>query len=168
MSELPIVRRVLGVDFGRARIGVAVSDELGLLAHPVETIPGAQVEAAAKRVAEIAREKNVERVVLGMPRHMNGRIGRGGRRSDQSSPRNCARSSAAKCVMWDERLTTMAANRALRDAGQKTRRTRGFVDQVAAQMILQGYLDQRAELRAIAVEATTLHRSGVDAAPAAI
>ncbi len=75
MSGLPIVPRVLGVDFGRARIGVAISDELGMLAHPLETIPGARIDAAAQRVAELAREKNVERVILGLPRHMNGELG---------------------------------------------------------------------------------------------
>ncbi len=73
MSGLPIRRRILGVDFGRVRIGIAVSDELGLLAHPVETIPAGQ--NAAKRIDEIAREKNVERVVIGLPRHMNGSMG---------------------------------------------------------------------------------------------
>ena len=75
MSALQIVRRVLGVDFGQARIGVAISDELGLLAHPLETIPAAATRRGCKRIAEIAREKNVERVVLGMPRHMNGELG---------------------------------------------------------------------------------------------
>ena len=137
MNELPIVRRVLGVDFGRARIGVAISDELGLLAHPVETIPGARIDAAAKRVAEIARTKNV-----GMPRHMNGEFGVAAEEAkafaDKLRPL-----LPCPVIMWDERLTTTAANRALREAGQKTRHTRGVVDQVAAQMILQGYLDSR-------------------------
>ena len=141
MSGLAVVRRVLGIDFGRARIGVAISDELGLLAHPLETIPGAKVDAAARRVAEIARDKDVERVVLGMPRHMNGELGAA---ADEVTifAEKLRPLLACEVVLWDERLTTMAANRALRDAGQKTRRTRGFVDQVAAQMILQGYLDR--------------------------
>ncbi len=140
MSGLQLVPRVLGVDYGRARIGVAVSDELGMLAHPVETVPGAHIDAAAKRVAAIAREKAVAKVVLGMPRHMNGDAGAAAEEAkvfgDKLRP-------LLKCplVLWDERLTTTAANRALRDAGQKTRHTRGIVDQVAAQMILQGYLD---------------------------
>ena len=140
MSELQIVRRVLGVDFGQARIGVAVSDELGLLAHPVETIPGARVDVAAKRVAEIAREKSVERVVVGMPRHMNGELGAAAAEA-KAFAEKLRRLLPCPVVMWDERLTTTAANRALRESGQKTRHTRGFVDQVAAQMILQGYLD---------------------------
>ncbi len=142
MSGFALVPRVLGVDFGEARIGVAVSDQLGLLAHPVETIPGNNVSAAARRVAEIAREKNVERVIVGLPRHMNGSIG---------AAAESAKAFAAKLVpllncaveLWDERLSTTAANRALRDSGVKTRQTRGLVDQVAAQMILQSYLDSR-------------------------
>ena len=140
MSALPIVRRILAVDFGRARIGVAISDELGLLAHPVETIPGARIEAAAKRVAQIAREKNVERVIVGMPRHMNGELGTAAEEAKAFAERLRPLLPCA-ITMWDERLSTIAANRALRDAGQKTRHTRGIVDQVAAQMILQGYLD---------------------------
>jgi putative Holliday junction resolvase len=142
MSGMQLMRRVLGVDFGQARIGVAISDELGMLAHPVETIPGARINDAAKRVAEIARERDVERVIIGMPRHMNGELGTAAAEAtafaDKLRP-------LLQCpiTMWDERLSTTAANRALRDAGQKTKRTRGIVDQVAAQMILQGYLDSR-------------------------
>lgn len=140
MSGFEVVQRVLGVDFGHARIGVAVSDELGMLAHPLETIPGARIEAAAKRIAEIALEKNVERVVLGMPRHMNGDMGVAA--TDVNAFAEKLRPLlTCPLLLWDERLSTMAANRALRDAGQKTKHTRGFVDQVAAQMILQGYLD---------------------------
>jgi putative Holliday junction resolvase len=146
MSSLPIRRRILGVDFGRARIGVAVSDELGMLAHPVETIPASR--DAAKRIAEIVREKNAERVVIGLPRHMNGSVceSAGEALAFAEKLRGLL---ACEVVTWDERLTTVAANRALRDGGQKTRRSRSFVDQVAAQMILQGYLDgmQRARDR---------------------
>ena len=142
MSAMRLMRRVLGVDFGRARIGVAVSDELGLLAHAVETVPAAQLAAAAKRVAEIAREKDVERVVIGMPRHMNGELGAAAAEA-QAFADKLRPLLRCPITMWDERLSTTAANRALREAGQKTRKTRGVVDQVAAQMILLGYLDSR-------------------------
>ncbi len=141
MSGFAIVKRMLGVDFGHARIGVAISDELGMLAHPLETIPAKSVDAAAKRIAQIARERDVERVILGMPRHMSGELGTAA--ADVTAFANKLRPLlACELVLWDERLTTTAANRALRDAGQKTRNTRGVVDQVAAQMILQGYLDR--------------------------
>ncbi len=146
MSGFALVRRILGVDFGKARIGLAVSDELGMLAHPLETIPATPVDAAVKRIAEIAREKDVERVVLGMPRHMSGESGTAVAEVNVFAEKLRA-SLICEVVLWDERLTTTAALRALRDAGKKTKHTRGVVDQVAAQMILQGYLDRAQSLR---------------------
>jgi putative Holliday junction resolvase len=133
---------ILGLDFGRARIGVAISDELQLLALPLETIPAN--EQAASRVAEIVRERKVDHVVAGMPRQMNGRLGAAATGVLQFVEKLRA-ILPCSVVTWDERLTTAAAHRALRDAGKKTRHTRGYVDQVAAQMILQSYLDRRAE-----------------------
>ena len=138
MSEFSLRRRILGIDLGRARIGVAVSDELGMLAHPVETIP-AQGDAIG-RIAEIVREKNAERVVVGLPRHMNGSVGTGAAEALAFAEKLRARLPCA-VITWDERMTTMAATRALRESGQNTRNSRSVIDQVAAQMILQGYLD---------------------------
>jgi putative Holliday junction resolvase len=137
---------ILGIDFGRARIGVAISDELRMLAHPLETIPANK--EAGKRIADIVQERKIDKVVVGIPRQMSGEIG---------TAANEALEFAAKlrdllpCSVetWDERLTTVAANRALRDAGKKTRQTRKFVDQVAAQMILQGYLDRESTTKEI-------------------
>lgn len=142
MSGFELRRRVLGIDFGQARIGVAVSDELGMLAHPLETIPGARLDAAARRIAELAREKDAEQVVLGMPRHMNGDAGAAAAEVTAFADRLRPLLSCP-LVLWDERLTTTAAHRALRDSGRRTRETRGVVDQVAAQMILQGFLDKQ-------------------------
>ena len=138
MSGLSIRRRILGIDLGEARIGVAVSDELGMLAHPVETIP-ARGDAAG-RIAQIVKEKNAERVVIGLPRHMNGTVGAGAAEALAFADKLRGRVSC-EVVTWDERMTTLAANRALRESGQTTRNSRGVIDQVAAQMILQGYLD---------------------------
>lgn len=138
MSDLQLRRRILGIDLGRARIGVAVSDELGMLAHPVETIPA--IADAARRIAEIVREKDAERVVVGLPRHMNGSVGIGATEA-LAFAKKLQALLPCEVVTWDERLTTTAANRALRESGRKTRHSRGVVDQVAAQMILQSYLD---------------------------
>ena len=134
---------ILALDFGRARIGVAISDELQLLAHPVETILAN--ERVTSRVVELVRERNVEHVVVGIPKRMNGQIGTAATEALEFVEKLRA---VLPCpvVTWDERLTTVAAHRALRDAGKKTRHTRGYIDQVAAQMILQSYLDRRAEL----------------------
>ena len=139
MSELQLRRRILGIDLGQARIGVAVSDELGLLAHPVETIPANN--SAAQRIAELVREKNAERVVVGLPRHMNGSVGESAIDA-LAFTKKLQAMLPCEVVTWDERLTTTAANRALRDSGRRTRDSRHVVDQVAAQMILQGYLDK--------------------------
>jgi|SRR5882724_3998104 len=132
---------ILALDFGRARIGAAISDELQLLAHPLETIPAN--ERAPFRIAEIVREKNVDHVVTGLPKQMDGQIGAAATAVLEFVEKLRA-ILPCPVVTWDERLTTAAANRALRDAGKKTRQTRGYVDQVAAQMILQSYLDKRA------------------------
>jgi putative Holliday junction resolvase len=132
---------ILALDFGRVRIGAALSDELQLLAHPLETIPAN--EQAVSRVAEIVREKKVDHVVAGIPRQMNGQIGAAATEALQFVEKLRA-ILPCPVVTWDERLTTVAAHRALRDAGKNTRQTRGYVDQVAAQMILQNYLDWRA------------------------
>jgi len=131
---------ILALDFGRARIGVAISDELQLLAHPVETILAN--ERATSRVVELVRQRNVEHVVAGLPKRMNGQIGTAATEALEFVEKLRA---VLPCpvVTWDERLTTVAAHRALRDAGKKTRHTRGYVDQVAAQIILQSYLDSR-------------------------
>lgn len=138
MTSLPLQRRILGVDFGEARIGIAVSDELGLLAHPVATILASR--DAAKQIGEIAREKNVERVVVGLPRNMNGGLGEAAAGA-LAFAEKLRKTLPCEIVTWDERLTTVAANRALREGGRKTRDSKKVVDQVAAQMILQGYLD---------------------------
>jgi putative Holliday junction resolvase len=135
------MKQILALDFGRARIGVAISDELQLLAHPLETISANQQPAA--RVAEIVREKKVDHVVAGIPHQMNGQLGTAAHEVLEFVKKLRAL-LPCPVVTWDERLTTVAAHRALRDAGKKTRQTRNYVDQVAAQMILQSYLDSRA------------------------
>ena len=131
---------ILALDLGRARIGTAISDELQLLAHPLETI--AAGEQSITRVAQIIREKNADHVVVGIPRQMSGEIGIAANQALRFVEK-LRGILPCPVVTWDERLTTVAAHRALRDAGKKTRATRGYVDQVAAQMILQGYLDCR-------------------------
>jgi putative holliday junction resolvase len=135
------MKPILALDFGRARIGAAISDELQLLAHPLETIPAN--EQAPSRVAEIVRERKVDHVIAGIPRQMNGQIGAAATEVLQFVEKLRA-ILPCPVVTWDERLTTVAAHRALRDAGKKTRHTRSYIDQVAAQMILQSYLDGRA------------------------
>jgi putative Holliday junction resolvase len=135
------MKRFLGIDFGRARSGLALSDELGWLAHPLGTIEHSSEQALVREVQRIVTDKNVEAIVVGLPRHMNGALGE----SAQAAQKFAGKLRAAlpcSVVTWDERLSTVAAERALRNAGRKTRNTRGIRDQVAAQIILQSYLDR--------------------------
>ncbi|HZR78244.1 MAG TPA: Holliday junction resolvase RuvX [Chthoniobacterales bacterium] len=130
---------ILGIDFGRVRIGLAISDELRLLAHPLQTLPAGK--DSIKQISEIVRTRKVDKVVIGIPKQMSGELGEAAAQALAFVEKLRAH---LRCPVetWDERLTTVAANRALTAAGKKTRQTRQFVDQVAAQMILQGYLDR--------------------------
>jgi putative holliday junction resolvase len=132
------VNPVLGVDYGRARVGLAISDELRMLAHPLETV---SAKDAGKRIVDLVKERKIDIVVVGIPKNMSGTRGPAAEEAEKFANELRAKIDS-EVVTWDERLTTVAAERALRDAGKKTRDTRGQVDQVAAQMILQGFLDR--------------------------
>ncbi len=133
------MKPVLGVDLGEARTGLALSDDLRLLAHPLETIAGGA--SALSRIKQLVSERNIECVVIGLPRHMNGSLGAGAESAKQFAEK-LRLEIPCQVVLWDERLSTQAAERVLRESGKKTRKTRGLIDQVAAQMILQSYLDR--------------------------
>ncbi len=130
----------MGIDYGTARIGVALSDELQMLAHPAETIA---VAKTADPPARIARDRAGEKCRTdhrrSSPAHERKRRRIGGQ------AREFAEKLRAKVTCevrtWDERLSTVAAHRSLREAGKSTRQTRGYIDQVAAQILLQSYLD---------------------------
>lgn len=134
--------RLLGVDFGEARIGVAGSDDLGFLAHPLETVPAQPRDEALKRLAVIARERRVNGVVLGLPIRADGEEG-------AAAAKVRAFSEALKkqlpeempIFFQDEYRSTMQATEQLRAAGRKTIQHRAVIDQAAAVVILQDFLD---------------------------
>jgi putative Holliday junction resolvase len=134
------MKRIMGIDYGTARIGVALSDELQMLAHPVETITVGKSIDPVTRIAALAAEKNVERIIVGLPLHMNGTTGKSAEEAQAFAEKLRGR---VECEVrtWDERLSTVAAHRSLREAGKSTRETRAYLDQVAAQILLQSYLD---------------------------
>jgi putative Holliday junction resolvase len=135
------VRRILGLDLGDARIGVAISDELGMLAHPLET-----VDARAQpmeRIAEIVVREKVETLVVGLPRNMNGTYGPAAEKVREFTQKLIEKTGCAIRFV-DERMTTVAAQKALHLGGRNTKQSRGVIDQVAAQMILQMHLDAQA------------------------
>lgn len=129
----------MAVDLGAARTGVAVSDELGMLAQPWKTLPGG--EASLEAVVAAAAELQPGRILVGLPRNMNGTYGPAAE-SARAFAENLRLRVACPVELWDERLTTVAAQRALRESGRKARDQRGVVDQVAAQILLQSWLDR--------------------------
>ena len=135
--------RVLGIDLGDARIGLAISDELGMLAHPLETIRLKEIKDPHDHIARIIVRDGVTAVILGLPRNMDGTYGPAAAKARAFAD---VLRTRINCPVhfWDERLTTVAAQRALHDAGRNTKQSRAVIDQVAAQLILQGYLDSQA------------------------
>lgn len=139
------MKRALGIDHGDARIGVAISDDLGMLAHPLETIHIKEVADPVARIAELVASRDVGHIILGLPRNMDGSYG-----PAAEKVRAFAEKLRAECTcevkLWDERLTSVAAQRSLHEAGRKVKDSREVIDQVAAQLILQGWLDSQAML----------------------
>ena len=135
------MKRVLGIDPGDARMGIAISDDLGMLAHPLETIP-VKAGRVRERILEIIRDKGIEAIVVGMPRNMDGSFGPAAQKSRDFIE---ALKAVTTCpiISWDERWTTVSAQRSLQEAGKKARDQKAMIDQVAAQNLLQSWLDSQ-------------------------
>ena len=138
----PQMKKALGIDLGDARVGVAVSDDLGLLAHPLETIT-VKSTPVRQRILALAAERGAGTIVVGMPRNMDGSYGPAAEKA-RAFVEELRRDSSCTVIAWDERLTTVSAQRALHEAGRNTRQQKAVIDQVAAQIILQGWLDSLA------------------------
>lgn len=135
--------RVLGLDLGSKTLGVSVSDVMGMIARPVETIrfESDDYESAFQQVQKYIKEFQVDTVVLGLPKHMNGDVGIRGEISIAFKEK--LETLGVKVVLWDERLTTVAASKILISADVSRKKRKKIIDQMAAVQILQGYLDSR-------------------------
>ena len=136
--------RALGIDYGEARIGVAVTDALGMLAHPVETIDRKKTPQVLDRIRDLATHLGASVVVVGLPVRMDGTEGTAAtkvRKFADALRRVLPESVSIEFV--DERLSTVEAQRHLRAAGRKARDSRPIIDRAAAVVILQDWLDQR-------------------------
>lgn len=135
--------RILGLDYGSKTVGVSVSDSLGLIAQPLETITRKdenKLRQTLARIEELAKEYQAERLVLGLPKNMNNTMGDRAEKSLEFQAM-LQRRTGLEVVMWDERLTTVEANRTLMDSGVRRENRKEVIDKVAAAFILQGYLD---------------------------
>ncbi len=141
-----MTKRALGIDLGDARIGIAIADDLGMMAHPLETIVVKSTPDPLARIAEIAAQHKIAVIVLGLPRHMDGSFGPAAEKARAFAEKLRRRIPACEVRLWDERLTSVAAQRALHESGRNVKQSRAVIDQVAAQLILQGWLDSQALL----------------------
>ncbi len=132
--------RILGLDIGDRTIGVAVCDPLGLTAQGITTIKRKSIVLDIEEIAKICKEYNVESIVSGLPKNMNGTIGPQGEKV-QRFCEELKETLDLEVKMWDERLTTVAANRAMLEGDLSRSKRKKIVDKIAATFILQGYLD---------------------------
>ena len=135
--------RILGLDYGSKTVGVAVSDSLGLTAQGVEIIRRKsenKMRQTLARIEELIAQYQVEKIVLGLPKNMNTTLGDRAEKSLELKE-TLERRTGLAVVMWDERLTTVSANRVLMETGVRRENRKEHVDEIAAIFILQGYLD---------------------------
>ena len=136
--------RLMGLDYGSKTVGVAVSDPLGLTAQGVETVWRKQenkLRQTMARIEELISAYQVERIVLGYPKNMNNTVGERAVKSLEFKEK-LEKRTGLPVVMWDERLTTAEAERTLMETGVRRENRKQFLDQMAAVLILQGYLDR--------------------------
>lgn len=132
--------KLLAIDHGTKRMGIAGSDALGMMAHPLECIPAKPFEDFLRRLKEILAERETEQIVVGMPRNMDGSFGPQALLV-QDFVAVLKKSVTVPVVTWDERLTSAAAEERLREAGVNARDAKKKVDASAAAIFLQDYLD---------------------------
>ena len=138
--------RIMGLDFGSRTTGVAVSDPLGITAQGVETIVRKdenKLRQTCARIEELIKEYEIEEIVLGYPKNMNNTAGERAEKTEAFKAM-LERRTGKPVILWDERLTTIAAERVLMESGVRRENRKAVVDKIAAVLILQGYLDSLA------------------------
>lgn len=133
--------RIIGIDYGDARVGVAVSDPLGFTAQGVETVPNKVYKKMLERVVEIIKSYNAEKIVIGLPKNMNGTVGDRGEISQKFADELRGIFTETEIILWDERLSTVQAAGVLNVTNTRGRDRKNVIDTVAASIILQSYLD---------------------------
>ena len=135
--------KILGIDYGDKRIGLAMSDALCMIAGGLDTVTNEGQSKSACIVTEIIKKEKVSRVVIGFPKNMNNTLGTRAEITDRFIELLKEKNSDIEVIKWDERLSSVSAGRAMRDMGakKKTKRDKGNIDKISAIIILQGYLD---------------------------
>jgi putative holliday junction resolvase len=132
-------KRWLGIDHGNSRIGLAISDELEMLAHPYRTLHAGR--NVTTEIQAILKQERIQGIVVGLPKNMDGTSGPSAESAKSFGQKLGQIVPEMKIVFWDERLTTREAQRVLHTAGKNAKQSKEMIDQVAAQILLQSYLD---------------------------
>jgi putative Holliday junction resolvase len=131
--------RLLGIDHGDSRIGLSISDELASFAHPYRTLQ--RDERVFHEIRQIVERERITGIVIGLPKNMDGTLGQSAAKAKAFGGELALVIPAINILFWDERLTTLEAQRALHAAGKNAQQSKKMIDQVAAQILLQSYLD---------------------------
>ena len=134
--------KILGIDYGEARTGLAISDETEFLSNTYGTLHERNKEALADRVTAVCQEHNVQKIVLGLPKNMDGTEGFRAQATRQFKELLIERMPDVPIDFYDERMTTMIASHFMAEAGTKGQKKRNAIDALSAQIILQDYLDR--------------------------
>lgn len=135
-----MAKKMLGIDYGEARTGLAVSDALGLLANGIGNIEERDINRLINKIAEKVKEYSIELMVIGYPVNMNGTLGPKAEKVAKLSER-LKEKTGIPIVLFDERCTTMAAHKILSETNTRGKKRKGVVDTLSAQIILQNYMD---------------------------
>ena len=138
----PPAGRVLAVDYGERRVGLALSDPAGLIAQGLETIQTLDTVVSLASIVDIVEEQQVREIILGLPVHMDGTAGEMAGKVEALAD-ELRRKVSCDVRTWDERLTSVSARRAMHEMGSTTRGNKGSLDRIAATLLLQNYLDFR-------------------------
>jgi putative Holliday junction resolvase len=144
---MPETGRILGVDYGTRRIGLAVSDSEGQIAFPEATLESRGARRDLESICALVKEKDVVGIVVGLPLHMDGRRGPEAEAAEAFG-RKLGEATGLPVEMLDERWTTQEADRALRESGRKGKKKRQVIDAVAATLLLRTYLERRSNVEA--------------------
>lgn len=131
--------RILGIDYGDARVGVAISDPLGWMATELPQLQGGDMQRVCEDIMKIIAEYNVEKIVLGYPKNMNGTIGPRGELSQQFKA-VLEENTGLSVVLWDERLTTVSATAVMNETNVRGKKRKNRLDSLSAALILENYL----------------------------
>ena len=140
MNQPPATERILALDFGKRRIGLAVSDEIGLTAQGLETFQRTTIREDLKKLAELTTRLRVTCVLMGDPLHLSGKQGAQSERVREFAAR-LSQQTSLPVELWDERLTTVEAQRVLRESGISSRKRAQAVDRLSAVILLESYLE---------------------------